>query len=132
MASSRPSPLLVEDDDDDWGSISPDLSSPPLGVPLSSSSRSSASSGEYNVFASIGSVIAEGGAKRGLWLTAPSLVYCCGKVGSTKMCVKTCGPGALSCGAQSHTNKFPLQESCAFVMASDFSVYQLPVLQLGS
>jgi hypothetical protein len=59
MASSRPSALVL-DDEDDWGSFSPPVSqSSRISAP--SSSRSSAPSGEYNAFALVGSVIAGGG-----------------------------------------------------------------------
>jgi hypothetical protein len=54
MSASRPSTLIV-DDDDDWGIFSP-LSSGASRVP-----SSTATSGEFNAFAAIGSVAGGGG-----------------------------------------------------------------------
>jgi hypothetical protein len=58
MSSVRPSTLVI--DDDDWASLSP-APSTSTHQPASSLSRSSTSSGEYNMFSALGSVIAGGG-----------------------------------------------------------------------
>ena len=59
MSSIRPSALVL-DDEDDWGTFSP-VASAMSRQPSSSLSRSSVASGEYNMFAGVGSGIAGGG-----------------------------------------------------------------------
>jgi hypothetical protein len=64
MASSRPSAILI-DDEDDWGFVSPPSSSRPTS---SRTASSGISSGEFNAFAVIGATITVGGAKRDVWV----------------------------------------------------------------
>jgi hypothetical protein len=63
------------------------------------------------VFASIGStVVGKGvGVKHGLWVPAPLLKYCFGKVG--------CASNSVSCGVLSHLTICDFQEPCTFVYA---------------
>ncbi len=61
MASSRPSAILI-DDEDDWGSVSPPSSSRPTS---SRTASSGTSSGEFNAFAIVGAAITVGGGPSG-------------------------------------------------------------------
>jgi hypothetical protein len=103
MSASRPSTLVI-DDDDDWGTFSP--------LPSGSSRVSSlANSGEFNAFAVVGSVAGGGGAKRQLWiLPNDGTSVCFGKVGlNNKICVKECIEDKTHCGVNHHGQKLKLR-----------------------
>ncbi len=129
MASSRPAPFVI-DDDDDWGTFSPPASS--LGRSASLlSSRSSASSGEYNVFSAVGSSVAGGGITRELWFLDVNKHPCLGKVGVAKFCAKECEKGKTSCGTVRHVSKFSVKRDGAYIHASENQVFCAPCLELG-
>jgi hypothetical protein len=70
MASSRPAPFQL-DDDDDWGNISP----LPSSTSRPSSTSSAVSSGEFNLFTSAGIAVAGGepNVSCGFWMSRTSL-----------------------------------------------------------
>jgi hypothetical protein len=124
MSASRPSSLIV-DDDDDWGAISP----LPSGV---SHVVSSVTSGEFNAFAAVGS-LAGGGSKRKLWAFLEGMsVPCLGKVGlnNNKFCVKECVEGKSHCGVNRHGTKFDVTPDTAYIRVLDNQVSSSPTLDL--
>ena len=124
MSASRPSKLVL-DEDDDWGSFSP--------LPSGESRlSSSATSGEFNAFAVVGSV-AGGGSKRQLWVfptEGPDI--CLGKVGlnNNKFCVKECEEGKAHCGVNRHGQKFDIIPDTAYIRVSDNQVLSFPTMDL--
>jgi hypothetical protein len=133
MASSRPSAFIL-DDDDDWGSFTP-LSSSLSRAPAPLSSRSSVSSGEFNVnaFSTVGAVIAGGGggAKREIWIFEGSKRPCLGKVGNAKFCVKECERDTTFCGTGRHVSKFSVNKDGAYIHVTENQVYCDPCLDLS-
>jgi hypothetical protein len=135
MSSIRPSKLVIADEDDDWGTISPlptASSRPPSVVSSSDSSFSTASRGEFNPFSTVGAVLSGGVvAKREVWVLEHEEAVCLGKVGvNNKFCIKPCDPGKRHCGVLRHGSKFAATMNTAYVPASDTQVYCLPSLDL--
>jgi hypothetical protein len=127
MASSRPTPFVI-DDDEDWGTLSvlPPSSSRP-------STTSSVTSGEFNAFTFVGSAIAGGGPKRRLWVLKEGLVPCLGKVGANnKICIRPCVEGFDHCGTARHSVKSQVQPDFAHIRITDNQVYAAPTWNLSS
>jgi hypothetical protein len=127
MSSVRPSNLVI--DDDDWASFSP-APAASARVPAPALSRSSTSSGEYNMFSSLGSVIAGGGLKRELWFSDEGELLCLGKVGNSKFCIKRCDEGKPTCGTVRHVSKFTVDVNSAYIRATENQVFCSPCLQV--
>lgn len=129
MIMAAPRPSLVVDDDDDWGDFS--------ALPSSSSVRpsptaSTPSSGEFNIFSNVGSVIAGGGIKREVWILDEAKRFCLGKVGNNnKFCIKICAEGKNHCGTGHHSSKFKVLPYTAYIKIMDNQVFKAPTLSLS-
>jgi len=126
--SSRPTAFIL-DDEDDWGSITPTLSSTRSSVPPASTT--SATSGEFNAFTVVGSALAGGGgSKKALWFLPTDKVPCLGKVGNLKFCVKDKSADG-TCGTARHATKFRVEADVAYIHSTDNQILGSPVLPIG-
>jgi len=133
MSSINLAKLVIDDEDDDWGTISPlpSASSRPSSIVSSSASLPAASTGEFNPFSTVGALLSGGGVKREVWFLEEGDLPCLGKVGaSNKFCVKPCEPGKRHCGTLRHGLKYPVSKNTAYIQASDTQVYCIPSLDL--
>jgi hypothetical protein len=133
MSASRPSTLVVDDDDDDWGAVSP------LPTTLSTLSRTSSpsvtasgsSSGEFKPYAAVGALLSGGGFKSEVWVLDPGTEFCLGKVGTnSKFCVKVISPGKAHCGILRHASKFSACTNTAYIRTSENQVLCQPTMDL--
>jgi uncharacterized protein YoxC len=127
MASSRPAPFVIGDDED-WGNLSPLPTSTSRGSSLPSSSTAS---GEFLTYVNVGAALTGGGAKRSVWVLEDGTSVCLGKVGiNNKFCVKLCGVDDPHCGTARHSAKFAVGQNVAYIRFSDTQVHCTPVLPL--
>jgi hypothetical protein len=133
MSSINLAKLVIDDEDDDWGAISPlpSTSSRPSSIVSSSASLPTASTGEFNLFSTVGALLSGGGVKREVWFLEEGDLPCLGKVGvSNTFCIKPCEPGKPHCGTLRHGVKFPVSKNMAYIQASDTQMYCIPSLDL--
>jgi len=127
MASSRPTPFVI-DSDEDWGTFL----APPQSLSSRPTSTSSAATGEFNAFSFVGSAISRGGSKRLLWVFQEEKHPCLGKVGSSnnKMCIRSRVEGFNHCGTARHSEKHQVDRDVALIHVTDQQVFTSPVWPL--